>query len=135
MDGSIFGFENADYGSGAPPPVDTIHIGGTNTVRVAVYKQSGSTNSLLTGTDLTQVKVGIGCPDKGFFVGEKWLDANSSVVYNNLLDCNYMVGSEPFNKGDNSFYNSFCLHLLRPYLPLAGKALLRVLYSEFLMRP
>ena len=107
LDGSIFGFENADYGSGAPPPVDTIHIGGTNTVRVVVYKQNGSTNSLLTGTDLTQVKVGIGCPDKGFFVGEKWLDANSSVVYNNLLDCNYMVGSEPFNKGDNSFYNSF----------------------------
>jgi fibronectin type 3 domain-containing protein len=107
LDGSYFGFEPNDYGNGAPPPVDTVHIGGRNNLVIQVYKQSGGSNVALSGSELTQVKIGVGCPDKGFFVGEKWLSPSSTVSYSNVLDCNYSIGAQPFNKGANSFYDTF----------------------------
>ncbi|OGZ11959.1 MAG: hypothetical protein A3C93_05975 [Candidatus Lloydbacteria bacterium RIFCSPHIGHO2_02_FULL_54_17] len=107
IDGSYFGFEPSDYGSGAPPPNDTVHIGGKNTLIIQVRKQSGGSTVALSGGELTQVKVGAGCPDKQFFIGERWLDANSSATYNKVLDCNYIVGVAPFSAGDTSFFNTF----------------------------
>ncbi|MFA4954017.1 MAG: hypothetical protein WC641_01770 [Patescibacteria group bacterium] len=122
LDGSYFGFETADYGStSGPPPTDTVHIGGTNTIHVAVYKDVNGTLTPLSGDELTQVKVGIGCPDKGFFAGERWLNSNSVATYTNLLDCNYIVGAMPFNKGDQSFYNTFLPPAMKPVVAMNGR--------------
>ena len=107
LDGSYFGFEPADFGSGAPPPQDTLHVGGLNTIIIQVRKQSGGSTVALTGNELTSVKVGAGCPDKQFFIGERWLDASSNAQYDNALDCNYMLGVSPFDASDQSFYNNF----------------------------
>ncbi len=106
LDGSYFGFEQSDYTDG-PPPVDTVHIGGDNTLNVIVHKQSGTTTVALSGDELNQVKVGVGCPDKQFFVGERWLNASSAATYQNILDCNYFVGSFPPDQTSATFYDSF----------------------------
>lgn len=107
IDGSYFGFEQSDYSNGAPPPNDTVYIGGLNTLNVQVLKQSGSGTTALTAGEIAQVKVGAGCPDKQYFMGTQWLDSNGVASYHNILDCNYMVGVDPFNKGDQSFYATF----------------------------
>ncbi|MFT7507429.1 MAG: peptidoglycan hydrolase-like protein with peptidoglycan-binding domain [Acidimicrobiales bacterium] len=107
LDGSYFGFEESDFDHGQPPPVDSIHIGGDNTLVVRVLKETATTTVELSGAELTQVKVGAGCPDKRFFVGERWLDPDSQTTYSNLLDCNYFVGAFPLDEADKSFYNTF----------------------------
>ncbi|MHB8651941.1 MAG: fibronectin type III domain-containing protein [Minisyncoccota bacterium] len=108
IDGSYFGFEQSDYGSGAPPPSDTVYIGGKNTLVVQVLKANGSGGTTaLTAGDIAQVKVGVGCPDKGYFMGTQWLNSSGVATYNNILDCNYMTGVDPFSKGDSSFYSTF----------------------------
>ncbi len=121
LDGSFMGFENTDFNNGAPPPNDTVHIGGNNFVTVNVYKQTGTTTALLSGNELTQVKVGIGCPDKMFFVGEKWLNASSSVTYNNLLDCNYIVMAQPFSSTSTSFFESFLPPAMKSVNAIGGQ--------------
>ena len=107
IDGSYFGFEPSDYGSGAPPPNDTVHIGGKNTLIIQVRKQSGASTVALSAGERAQVNAAAGCPDKQFFIGERWLDANSNAAYNKVLDCNYIVGAVPFSTGNNSFYDTF----------------------------
>jgi len=107
IDGSYFGFESSDFASGTPPPNDTVYIGGLNTLNVQVLKQSGSGTTALTAGEIAQVKVGSGCPDRQYFMGEQWLNASGVANYKKILDCNYMVGVDPFNKGDQSFYNTF----------------------------
>ena len=108
LDGSVFGFEPSDYSTGAPPPNDTIYIGGLNTLNVQVLKQNGSGGTTaLTSGEIAQVKVGAGCPDKQYFMGTQWLSASGTASYRNVLDCNYMVGVDPFNAGDPTFYNTF----------------------------
>ncbi len=108
LDGSYFGFEQSDFSGGTPPPTDTLHIGGKNTLAIQVLKSTGGAGTTtLTASDLAQVKVGVGCPDKQFFMGERWLNANGVAQFNNILDCNYMMGVNPFNKGSQTFYNSF----------------------------
>jgi peptidoglycan hydrolase-like protein with peptidoglycan-binding domain len=108
IDGSYFGFESSDYGAGSPPPVDNIHIGGDNTLVVVVKKTINGTTLLdLDAGERAQVKVAVGCPDKQFFVGERWLDANGQATYSNILGCNYFVGTEPFDKSSTSFYDTF----------------------------
>ncbi|MDO8482754.1 MAG: hypothetical protein Q7S86_02970, partial [bacterium] len=104
LDGSYFGFEPTDFGSGAPPPQDTVHVGGLNKIIIQVRKQSGGSTVALSGAELTQVKVGAGCPDKQFYIGEHWLDANAIATYDHVLDCNYMLGVMPFNQADASFF-------------------------------
>ncbi len=121
LDGSYQGFEQSDFNDGTPPPNDTVHIGGLNFVTVNVYKQTGTTTALLSGNELTQVKVGIGCPDKMFFVGEKWLNASSSASYNNLLDCNYMVMAQPFSSTSTSFFDSFLPPALKSVNAIGGR--------------
>ncbi|MHB8660565.1 MAG: peptidoglycan-binding protein [Minisyncoccota bacterium] len=108
IDGSYFGFEQSDYGNGAPPPNDTVYIGGDNTLVVQVLKSNGSGGTVpLTAGDIAQVKVGVGCPDKQYFMGLQWLDSNGIARYPNILDCNYMTGVDPFNQGSSTFYSSF----------------------------
>lgn len=108
VDGSYFGFEQSDYSSGAPPPNDTVYIGGKNTLNVQVLKANGSggTTALSAG-DIAQVKVGVGCPDKQYFMGTQWLNSSGVATYRNILDCNYMTGVDPFNQGSSTFYSSF----------------------------
>jgi hypothetical protein len=106
LDGSYYGFESQDYDG--PPPVDTVHIGGTNNIEVTVYKDVNGTETLLSESDLEQVRVSVGCPDKGFFVGTRFLSDSSTTTFENLLDCNYMLGVEPANgSGDSDFFGSF----------------------------
>ena len=107
LDGSYSGFESTDFGSGAPPPQDTVHVGGLNKIIIQVQKQSGGSTVALSGSELTQVKVGAGCPDKQFFIGERWLDANAIATYDHVLDCNYMLGVSPFSGSNQSFFSSF----------------------------
>ncbi|MHB8710610.1 MAG: beta strand repeat-containing protein [Minisyncoccota bacterium] len=108
IDGSYFGFEQTDYSNGAPPPSDTVYIGGKNTLVVQVLKSNGSGGTTaLTASDIAQVKVGVGCPDKGYFMGTQWLNASGVATYNNILDCNYMTGVDPFNQGSSTFYSTF----------------------------
>lgn len=107
MDGSYFGFESSDYGNGAPPPNDTIYIGGLNTLNIQVLKEVNGATTTLSAGEIAQVKVAAGCPDKQYFMGSQWLNANGVASYRNILDCNYMVGVEPFNSGDPTFYNTF----------------------------
>ncbi len=108
IDGSYFGFEQSDYSNGAPPPSDTIYIGGKNTLIVQVLKSDGAGGTTaLTASDIAQVKVGVGCPDKGYFMGTQWLNASGVATYSNILDCNYMTGVDPFNGGSSSFYSTF----------------------------
>ncbi len=102
IDGSPFGGGDDNNFAGTVPPVDTVHIGGTNNITVSVYKENASSVYVpLSGGDLTAVMVGVGCPDKQFFVGFRYLNANASTTFNNLLDCNYKIGIMP--AGGNSF--------------------------------
>lgn len=109
MDGSPFGVEEGDFTNG-PAPDRALHIGGTNNVNILVYKQSGGANVRLSDSEVSQVLVGLNCPDKGFFVGQKRLattTALSYASYNNILGCNYIVDTEPNDKSDSSFYANF----------------------------
>jgi len=106
VDGSYYGFEQSDYATVSP--VDTVHIGGTNDIVITVQKTTTTTTRILEGAELAQVRVGVGCPDKGFFVGSRFLDSNAQVTFNNLLDCNYMIGVEPLDgTGDASFFQNY----------------------------
>ena len=114
LDGSYFGFEQSDYSNGAPPPVNTVYIGGLDTLNIQVLKQSGGSNVALSGSDLTNVEVGAGCPDKQYFMGLHWLNSSSVATWKNILDCNYMLGVNPFSQSNQSFYQT--------YLPPAFKS-------------
>ncbi|MEK7211430.1 MAG: hypothetical protein AAB731_02255, partial [Patescibacteria group bacterium] len=104
IDGSTDGFDPVDY-SNQPPPEDTVHIGGNNNLVFTVFKiNANGTTSTLSGSELTSVKVEMGCPDKQFFVGSKYLDANSQATFKNLLDCNYFARVGPNNSTDFSFW-------------------------------
>lgn len=105
IDGAYFGFGGENYSG--PPPIDTVHIGGNNTLIFTVKKNDGGTVSILDGAERPQVKVGVGCPDKGFFVGERYLTASSSVTFPNLLDCNYMAFTMPSTTGYSAFWDGF----------------------------
>ena len=106
LDGSPFPDGVSDVYNG-PPPVDSIHIGGTNTMTISVYKQSGSGLVRLNATEIAQVRVNVGCPDKQFFVGMRYLDENASTTFSNLLDCNYKVGVEGSEGASASFFDNF----------------------------
>lgn len=107
LDGSYFGFEQSDYSNGAPSPADAVYVGGKDTLAIQVFKQSGAGTTSLSASDISQIKVAAGCPDKQFFMGEKWLDQSGVAVYDRILDCNYMLGVDPFDSTSTSFYSSF----------------------------
>ncbi|MDE1925501.1 MAG: carboxypeptidase regulatory-like domain-containing protein, partial [Patescibacteria group bacterium] len=108
IDGSYFGFEPSDYSNGAPSPNDTVYIGGKNTLNIQVLKSNGAggTTALSAG-DIAQMKVAAGCPDRQYFMGQKWLDSSGVASYHDILDCNYMVGVDPFSATSTSFYSSY----------------------------
>ncbi|MFA4890494.1 MAG: carboxypeptidase regulatory-like domain-containing protein [Candidatus Paceibacterota bacterium] len=106
VDGAIFGMETRnDF---RPPPLDGIQIGGTNTIRgQAKVRQANGTLRNLTTNEISQVRVGMGCPDKMFFVGTKRLDSIGSFIYSNLLDATYMLGLMPDNTSDPTFFINY----------------------------
>jgi hypothetical protein len=107
IDGSPLGIEGyADYQG--PPPPSSVIIGGKNVVNIIVYKQNsaGELLGLLTG-ERSQIKVNMGNPDKGYFIGSKFLGPNSGARYGGLLDGNYLIGTEPISKAGGSFYDTF----------------------------
>ena len=106
LDGSPFPDGTNDIYNG-PPPVDSVHIGGTNNMTISVYKQVGADLVKLNAAEIAQVRVGVGCPDKQFFVGMRYLDSNASTTFSNLLDCNYKVGIGGSEGSSASFFNSF----------------------------
>jgi len=121
LDGSYTGFETTDYGTGTPPPVDTIHVGGDNTINILVTKLlADNTSESLTAGERAQVKISAGNPEKGFYAGSRWLDASGQAQYKNLLDGSYMIGTEPFNKGDNTFYNTFLVPAMKSISAIDG---------------
>ncbi|MBU3906047.1 carboxypeptidase regulatory-like domain-containing protein [Patescibacteria group bacterium] len=106
VDGTMFGME---MGFGfRPPPVDSIQIGGTNTIKgqAKVRELNGDLRNL-NAEEIAQISVGMGCPDKMFFAGTKRLDATGSFVYSNLLDATYMMGIMPDNTSDSAFFDSY----------------------------
>ena len=110
LDGSPFADSVNDVYNG-PPPVDSIHIGGTNNMVISVYKQVGAGLVKLNASEIAQVRAVVGCPDKQFFVGTRYLDGNASTTFSNLLDCNYKVGVEGAETSNATssinFFNSF----------------------------
>ncbi|PIR70448.1 MAG: hypothetical protein COU46_01395 [Candidatus Niyogibacteria bacterium CG10_big_fil_rev_8_21_14_0_10_42_19] len=106
VDGTMFGgMEQTGY---RPPPVDSIQIGGTNTIRgQAKVRQANGTLRNLTSGEIAQVSVAMGSPDKMFFVGTKRLDSTGSFIYDHLLDAAYMMGMMPDNTSDSVFFNSY----------------------------
>ncbi|MDD2758582.1 MAG: hypothetical protein PHD72_04455 [Patescibacteria group bacterium] len=120
LDGSSFGNESGDFAQGQPNAPSSIHIGGYNNVTVVVYKQSNGSNVALSESDRAQVKVMMGCPDRMFFVGERFLDSNSSATFQKILDCNYMIGVQPFNMGSSSFYDSFLVPGMKSVAAFSG---------------
>lgn len=121
LDGSTQGFEDSDYGSGAPPPIDMVTIGGDNNINIQVVKQlANNATSSLTADERAQVKITAGNPDKGFFAGQRWLDSLGQAHYVNLLDGTYMIGTEPFSKGDSTFYESFLVPAMKSINAVGG---------------
>ncbi len=109
VDGSMYGDFGTDAGFfNRPPPVDSIQIGGTNTIlgRAKVRQASGVLRDLNAG-EIAQIRVGMGCPDKMFFVGTKRLDANGGFSYGNLLNATYVLGIMPDNISDENFFDSY----------------------------
>jgi len=106
-----------------PPPTRAIHIGGTNNINILVYKQSGTSTVKLSDSEANGMKVSMGCPDKGFFVGQKKLVTSTdftSASYNNILDCNYIVNAEPNDKSSVSFYDDFLMPAQKQVPAIAG---------------
>ncbi len=79
-----------------PPLLESIMIGGTNSITFTVKKEADGTVSNLSSSEADLVKVGLACPDKMFFVGQKYVDRDTSqAAYEGLLDCNYIAFTEP----------------------------------------
>ena len=107
IDGSTNPQDDQSQYSNMPPPTGVVHIGGTNTITITVNKMSGGNPVPLSGSELSQVEVGAGCPDKQFFVGFRYPNASSTVTFSHLLDCNYMMGVMPAGGDSAGFFNKF----------------------------
>jgi|GEM_PF-1549422 len=110
IDGSFGGFNPNDYQG--PPPVDTIHIGGNNTVNVEVYKEENGSRVLLSPEEAALMKIGMDCPDKKFYVGDRYLNSSASARFENLLDCNYNIWIQPVSTD-----KSVLIQFMQNYLP------------------
>ncbi len=106
VDGSFYGDFTTDTGFGnRPPPVNSIQIGGTNTIiGRAKVRQANGTLRDLTAEEIAQVRVEMGCPDKMFSVGTKRLDATGAFTYDHLLTATYVLGVMPDNTSDPTFF-------------------------------
>jgi len=79
-----------------PPLLDSVMIGGTNTINFTVKKElTDGTIVNLSASETALIKVGLACPDKMFFVGERYLKTDSTATFEALLDCNYIAFTMP----------------------------------------
>jgi hypothetical protein len=111
VDGNFYGVEQSPDMMG-PPPVDSIQIGGANTITgmVKVRRADGSLETV-TPTEAAQIKVGMDCPEKMFFVGTKLINSDGTFTYDHLLDARYMLFVMPANTGE---VGSFFMNYLQP---------------------
>lgn len=105
LDGSLFGQEPGDFQNG-PPPASSVIIGGKHTLNIWVRVKTATTTRDLIESEKDLLEVGMGSPDKGYFIGMKRLDSNSQARYTGLLDGNYRAGAMLLNKSSTSSYDS-----------------------------
>ncbi|MCK4554950.1 hypothetical protein KAU19_08435, partial [Candidatus Parcubacteria bacterium] len=91
-----------------PPPVDSILIGGTNTINgiVKVLRANGTLETV-TADEAAQIRIGMGCPDMMFFAGTKRVNSDGSFTYGHLLDATYMMGAMPHSATNESFFDNY----------------------------
>lgn len=108
IDGSPDSYDTQNDYTNQPPPADTVHIGGNNSLVFTVYKilASGATTTLTAG-ERAQVKVNVSCPDKQFFVGSKYPDFSGQVIFKHVLDCNYVAEVMPAESTSFAFWQRF----------------------------
>lgn len=105
IDGSYMGQDSGSQDFG-PPPVDSIQIGGTNTINIIVkMKQADGTLRTVTAEEAAQMQVGAGCPDLMFYVGTKKVASNGTVSYTGVLDATYVVYVMPITESGEFFQN------------------------------
>ncbi|NOY35821.1 MAG: hypothetical protein GXP44_02790 [bacterium] len=106
VDGAIFGMESRNDFN--PPPVDSIQIGGTNTIigTVKVRNADGTLRTVTSG-EAAQMQVGMGSPDMMFFAGTKVVGSDGSFSYGNLLNSTYIMFVMPFNTSDTAFFGNY----------------------------
>jgi len=106
VDGAFFGMEQRD--DYKPPPVDSIQIGGTNTINgVVKVQEADGTLRTVTAAEAEQMRVGMGCPDMMFFAGTKRVNSDGTFTYDHLLDATYIMGVMPNNTSDSSFFVNY----------------------------
>ncbi len=106
VDGVFYGIDVMN--NFQPPPVDSILIGGTNTVNgiVKVLEANGTLRTV-TSDEATQISIGMGCPDMMFFAGTKRVNLDGTFTYGYLLDATYIMGAMPNNTSDSSFFENY----------------------------
>lgn len=106
VDGIFYGMDPVNQFS--PPPVDSIQIGGTNTVSGTVkVRQTNGTLRNVTAGEAALMKVGMGSPDLMFFAGTKAVNADATFTYSYLLNSTYILFVMPLNNKDESFFANY----------------------------
>lgn len=107
LDGSVDPYSDGDFGEGmGPPPPSSVIIGGKHTINILVQMNTATTTRNLTAEERDYLQVGMGNPDKGYFIGMRRLGSNSAAQYAGLLDGTYRVGAEMTNKTNADTYSS-----------------------------
>ncbi|PIZ47874.1 hypothetical protein COY32_01040, partial [candidate division WWE3 bacterium CG_4_10_14_0_2_um_filter_41_14] len=106
VDGTYFGPDQQAQQNG-PPPVESIQIGGTNTITgtVKVREADGALRTV-TAEEAAQLQVGMGCPDMMFFVGTKQVASDGTFTYSYVLDASYVLFVMPFSE-TSTFFESY----------------------------
>jgi len=105
VDGTYYGLDSEASQNG-PPPVDSIQIGGTNTISGTVkVKLANGTLRTVTTEEAAQLEVGMGCPDLMFFVGTKEIASDGTFTYTNVLDATYILFVMPITENSDFFQN------------------------------
>ncbi len=106
IDGSFTG--EPAMGDSSPPPVETIQIGGNNTITgtVKVIRANG-TLATVNADEAAQLQVGMGCPDLQFFAGTKKVAADGTFTYDNLISATYILNVMPFSNTNSTFFASY----------------------------
>lgn len=106
LDGSIDPYSDGDFGANmGPPPPSSVIIGGKHTVNILVKMNTATTTRNLTTVEGI-LQIGLGNPDKGYFMGARRLGSNSTAQYVGLLDGTYRVGAMLMNQSSASSYDT-----------------------------
>ena len=106
LDGSLDPYSDGDFSGMGPPPPSSVTIGGKHTVNILVQMNTATTTRNLTTAEKDFLQVGMGNPDKGYFIGARRIGANSTAQYSGLLDGTYRVGAELTNKTSADTYST-----------------------------